>query len=501
MLGQLMPNSALCCISCDIMPIEIFEPMRTYKFTSEEFRAKKAAYQAKYGATVYVPGFDDIIHVSRFKAMSAEEKAAWSSRQFNNIPEGRREEIRKEKARKKEKFLAMLSSPTPDIAQNAGTLLTALDDAQDAVSTLACVATIGAKVLGASAIKALSGPIGWAWLASDLMNMINPVSRASAWWRAGDSGREPKRVKDRLTEWNPSTKKGKAKTAERIRKWKPTSANVCEALQTTDQLFGIGLSFGPIVGFAQDMVFAGWKTHMGYQVDIKFTPRARAEWTDAALKTYYSCFATSMLPTIMEKKDEIDVRIGPHFATQLLYEDITADDPLQYYEDNKRAIIHAPIPTDMLTLEIIAETTGKDLRVGLPGLGGRPHAEYAEVLEVIQDRAQDRNEKFALQHRHEIDAMVASECSSMGALNMLSAIEGEDQIDTDYVVQSKVIHKIYNNGWMYPLDISEKQINQFNFLINESEKMSYNPSSSEIQRLAKEGCGFEFVDATSLSGW
>jgi len=475
--------------------------MRSYRWSSAEFKAKKEAYQAKYGATIYVPGFEDIIHLSRFKSMTAEETAAWSSHRYDDIPEGRREDIRQEKARKKEKFLAMLSSPTPDIAANAGTLLTALDDAQDAVSTLACVATIGARILGAGAIKALSGPIGWAWAASDLMNMINPMSRLSKWWRTDESGRAAKREKDRFTENHPSTKKGKAKTARRIRKWKPTSANICEALQTTDQLFGLGLSFGPIVGFAQDLVYGGWKTQMGYQVDIKFTPRARAEWQDAALRTYYSAFVTAMLPTILPKKDEIDLRMAPHFATQLLYEDITEEDPLQYYEDNKRAIIHAPEPTDVLTKEIIAETTGKDQRIGLPGLGGRPRAEYAEILEVIQDRAKGRDEEFSRQHQHDVDAMVASECSSMGALNMLSAIEGEDQISTDYVVQSKVIHKIYNNGWMYPLDITEKQINQFNFLIDESEKMNFNPSSVDIQRLAKEGCGFEFVPATYLSGW
>ncbi|MDO9542689.1 MAG: hypothetical protein Q7J98_10245, partial [Kiritimatiellia bacterium] len=144
--------------------------MRSYRLPSKEFRAKKAAYQAKYGQTIYVPGFEDIVHLRRFFPMTVEENNAWVARRYDDIPENRREQIRHEKARKKEKYLAMLSSPTPYIAGCAGTILTALDDAQDAVSTLACIATIGAKIAGAGATKVLAGPIGWAWAASDLMN-------------------------------------------------------------------------------------------------------------------------------------------------------------------------------------------------------------------------------------------------------------------------------------------------------------------------------------------
>lgn len=483
------------------MPSERFEPIRRYRWTNEEFREKKRQYQAKYGSTIYVPGFEDIVHLRRFTPMTDEEKRAWSSRRYEDIPEGRREDIRREKARKKEKFLAMLSSPSPDIAQNAGTVLTALDDAQDAVSTLASIATIGAKVLGKSATRALAGPIGWAWAASDLLNMINPASRLSKWWRTDESGRAAKRAKDRFTENNPSTKKGKARTAKKIRNFKPTSANICEALQTTDQLFGLGISLGPVVGFAQDLAFGGWKTQLGEYVDIKFTPRARNEWKNAALGVLNTNWIFGLVAKGFLLKDEIDHRIAHHFATQCLYEDINISSPLDMYTATKHVILHAPEPKDILSLEVIEETTGNDHRIGIPGIQGFKRARYEEIEEIIMSQAKDRHETFAKTYCHDASAMLASECESMSALNMLSSIEGEEEIRTDYVVQSKVIHKIYNNGWLYPPEITPTQALRFNTLIDECEEHNFNPSSDEIQMLAREACGFQFVQAPELSGW
>jgi len=71
--------------------------------------------------------------------MTSEETRLWKARKYDEIPSGRRADIRAEKARKKRKFLAMLGDPSPDIAQSAGAILTSIDDAQDAVSTLACI--------------------------------------------------------------------------------------------------------------------------------------------------------------------------------------------------------------------------------------------------------------------------------------------------------------------------------------------------------------------------
>ena len=474
---------------------------RTYRFTSAEFAEKKRKYQAKYGSTVYVPGFEDIVHYRHFPAMTAEEKRLWKRRNYDEIPKERREQIRHEKARKKERFLAMLASPSPNIANNVGSIMTALDDAQDAVSTLACIGTIGIKMLPVGVKRALSGPIGWAWFASDVMNMINPFSRASAWWRSGASGREPKRIKDRLTKYNPTTVKGKAIIAKRIRKFAPTSANLCEAAQTADQLFGVGLSLGPVVGFLQDLAFAGWKTHLGEFVDLKFTPRARNEWMDAAFRGLFSGPILGCNKSLQPPEEEMFHRIAAYFANMAIYPYVATKSGRINIDMVRDALYHAPEPTDPLTIEIIEEELGPDdKRIGIPGLGGTT-APLAKVDERIQSLAKEKHKKFAEENNHSIEAMIASECSCMVGLNTLALIGGVENVETDYVVQSKIIHKIYNNGWMYPDNISMSQVNTFMNMTDDWESTGYNPSSKEMQSLAQLHCGFKFVPAIHLSGW
>lgn len=474
---------------------------RTYRFTSAEFREKKRKYREKYGTAVYVPGFEDIVHFKRFTPMTAEEKRLWRGRHYSDIPKERREEIIREKARKKEKFLAMLASPSPDIANNVGTILTALDDAQDAIATLACVGTIAAKLGGKTLMKVLAPGIGWAWLASDIMNMINPFSRARKWWKADSSGREPKRLSDKLTELNPSTKKGKRKTLRRIRKWAPTSANICEASQTADQLFGVGLSFGPVVGFAQDLLFAGARQQAGEFVDLKFTPRARSEWWNAALGALKSNVTLGLCDLHSDPKDIVDLILSQHLASEVVYPHAIANDTMSIVENTKDVLYHAPEPTDTLTLEIMDEVLPpNDRRIGLPGIGGTT-APLTEIEKEINRTAVEKYERWARANKWDLECYVASQCASQCALNCMMMYDMDGVVESDYTVQCKVRHKIYNNGWMYPDDISEPQVNKFMAMTDDWERQGYNPTSREIQALAALHCGFQFVPAVNMSGW
>ena len=474
---------------------------RTYRFTSAEFAEKKRKYREKYGSTVYVPGFEDIVHLKRFPPMTAEENRLWKGRHYSDIPKERREEIRREKARKKEKFLAMLASPSPNISNNVGSIMTALDDTQDAISTLACVATIAAKLGGKRVAQFMLPGIGWAWLLSDTLNMINPYSRLRQWWKADSSGRDPKRLSDLWGEYNPSTKKGKRRTAKKIKKWALSSANIVEGAQTTDQLFGVGISLGPVVGFALDLAFAGWRTQAGEFVDLKFTPRARSEWWDAALGALKNNVTLGLCDLHTDSRDLMDQILAQHLASQVVYPHVVATDAMSIVEDTKDILYHAPEPTDTLTLEIMDEVLPRDeRRIGLPGLGGTA-APFKEIEAEVNRTAVEKYETWAKENKWDLECYVANQCRSQCALNCMMMYDTDGIVEADYVVQSKVRHKIYNNGWMYPDDISEPQVNKFQAMADDWEKEGYNPTSKEIQALASLHCGFKFVPAVNMSGW
>ena len=91
--------------------------------------------------------------------MTTEETQLWKDRKYDEIPAARRADIREEKARKKEKFLAMLADPSPKIARDAAAILTALDDVQDAVSTLACIGMLACAIIGGPVAAAVLGAL------------------------------------------------------------------------------------------------------------------------------------------------------------------------------------------------------------------------------------------------------------------------------------------------------------------------------------------------------
>ena len=193
---------------------DFLAPFHAPKFTTEEFEKRKAAYVAKHGYTVTIPAWDDIIHITKFKPLTKEETRLWKARKYAEIPPGRRADIQEEKARKKAKYLAMLSDPSPQMARNAAAILTALDDVQDAVSTLACVGMIAAVVIGGPVAAAILGPLGLILGASTLLNILNPMSHLRRLMRGRSSGRPSKRILEKQTSKNPFSKKAKVNSRE-----------------------------------------------------------------------------------------------------------------------------------------------------------------------------------------------------------------------------------------------------------------------------------------------
>ncbi|MDP1710658.1 MAG: hypothetical protein Q8L46_01835, partial [candidate division WWE3 bacterium] len=228
-------------------------PFHLPKFSDEKFEEQKTKYNEKHGFTVTLPAFEDVILLKQFPPMSVKEQNLWTGNILaadmpavdrtpaeivallragkgpvsptrrpnaaeqkeyrknakNQIPEERRAQIALEKKRKKEKYLAQLGSPSPKIVRSAGAVLTSLDDAQDAISTLACIGKIAAVVVGGTTAAALSGPLGWVAGAATLLQLINPYSRLKGPHGKAKTGRGGKKDLEKLTDKNPFTKKSR----------------------------------------------------------------------------------------------------------------------------------------------------------------------------------------------------------------------------------------------------------------------------------------------------
>ena len=145
-------------------------PVKRHRYTTEEFTRKKAEYVAKYGYTMTIPGFSDIVKFDLTTPPSEAELKLYRKKDIKALGSHRYNQIKKLMQRKKESFLRMMGSPNPEWLMNIGTNMTFLDDINDSLGTLAVITRTFAHVLPKTVGKALLGPAGWALTAADIVN-------------------------------------------------------------------------------------------------------------------------------------------------------------------------------------------------------------------------------------------------------------------------------------------------------------------------------------------
>ncbi|GAI72800.1 unnamed protein product, partial [marine sediment metagenome] len=153
-------------------------PVQLPKFTDDEWEKKKADHVSKYGYTINVPAFNDIFHTSLTTPPSKPELDLYKDKKIDDLGKKRYDEIQKYQAKKRDHYLRMISSPAPGWAQNIGSALNFLDDANDALGTLAMVARFTARMVPRAIGKILMGPAGWALTAAEIVGFVGNLAYA-----------------------------------------------------------------------------------------------------------------------------------------------------------------------------------------------------------------------------------------------------------------------------------------------------------------------------------
>lgn len=193
---------------------------------------------------VRLPGWDDIVHVVPTKTLDAEIQ-------------GRR---------RRRMHAALRASPAPQVVQDFALLAQEIDNVQDALVTLSVLGRVATKIAG----RALPG-VGQIASAADLLNLINVfypnTLTTSAVGVLGVAGRkvsgrtkyalsrEQKRQLQQFVGHQPGTYRQRLAETLRTGRVGFGWGEALQVLQTTDWLFGFGLSLGPIFGGLQDIFF------------------------------------------------------------------------------------------------------------------------------------------------------------------------------------------------------------------------------------------------------
>lgn len=263
-------------------------PFNMPKFTDAEYAAKKAEYVAAHGYNITIPRFSDIIHISATKRMTDQEAIWWYDGKRDWIAEDRRLELYAQQERSRAKFEGMQGSPIPAWFVNYTSVLTAWDNVQDAIISLAAIGRIALKFLPGVIGRFLIGPIGWLWLIAEGMSLL--VSPSMCLLNPMACKRKMKEKLRRrakaLRAWHKPPEKG-TKAWMEIQKNKlkygfkgyaksggfmPSFSEAIQMAQVTKDIWGIGLAIGPIFGLAYDLMFGGVRWLSGKEVRFAWPP-------------------------------------------------------------------------------------------------------------------------------------------------------------------------------------------------------------------------------------
>jgi hypothetical protein len=454
-------------------------PFHLPKFTDAEFKAMREKYVAKHGYTVTVPRITDIIIVDTFERMTDLEKKWWRNREYKRFRDYRYWEIKEYKQRKKDRFLAMLASPTPEIVTNFGSIMTSIDDCQDALATLGFIGKMLIKIAPKALAKTFLGPLGWISTAADLMNFCTTMT---ALVRPNMTG---KRARELISSKNPLSKTAQARIRKNLLDGMPTSSDIIQGLQVTGDIFGFGICLGPILGLAQDLLSGLVRLAMGQEVSFRtpkiHLPEYMKQINDGIRAAGYVLSAAFQT----DEPALTDVMLAAYVGNQAIAPWLKDWHPVDNVDDIEQLHFMAPIPKDPLTIEIIEEL-GFDVlsTCGWPHNGqmwtsfndfmaaGRPNATYnlMHMMEINKDN-----------RRGELIGHLGNEI----ALQSLANWAGEENVSYDYTAPEKFVYSLFLNGYGLDPDTGPQKLGLLEGWLRELQSINDSANFAEIRTFCK----------------
>lgn len=421
-------------------------PVKWHKFTTAEFDAKKAAYIAKYGYTVHVPAFDDILHFDLTKTPTEDELISYKAKDVDALGQIRFNEIKRYMQKKRDSYLRMMGSPSPRWMKNIGSALNFLDDANDTLGTAAMAARFTARLVPRAISKLLMGPAGWLLTGAEIINVVSQLAYTPM------TAMMNKRALHDLTSRNPFSKQARVARASKLKKLYPTKGEIIEGLQTTDNIFGLGLCLGPIMGFIQDLAFGTYRVATGHTVKASVPPMYPVPWMGPMYEGLWAVQALLTENPVIDDDTFARCTMASYASIQLMRPWILEWNPLDEVEGLQYVIKDAPPIVQPPTLYLLEEE-GIDPNTvrGFPQTD-TPSATYEQLWDASADKIVDCFHGFAARQKNTyLGWMTAQYVSDIAEMSLANA-EGEEQVLLSYDPVEKVCHKMLDSAYKpYPL--------------------------------------------------
>ena len=502
---------------------------------TEEFDKLKRDYIAKHGYTLTIPGIEDVFHFGTEKPMTEREKGLWAAKKYNAFDRDRYEEIKYMKRRRKDAFLAMLSSPSPKILNSRAAIMTSIDDAQDALSVLGSIGTLTYMAASAGVRKLIRGPLGWILGAGDALNFVNRVVAPEQRMLTNKKHTEkatrdqPKSSKSKLNldrkmkavqtkDWEMARLKRIQKDMKMFKEgnWQ---GKAIEALQVSDNVYGKGISLGALMNLPYDLLAATVRGGMGQTVHIKKPEIDVGHWGRVARKLARDWLAFEGIPeyyrteehhspvvvtkhegglsTILSDEDVAEMHVALFLAQQTVH--MTADtiDPLEMSLPVSDIELCAPSPTNLLTLEVIAEENDRPEDGCTWPATGEKWSNARELVEESSTHITDNLNSYCERNAHSLTGWAVGRHAIDAALYGLENLAGTGTVQIEHNPSYRAINGLQWLNFCTDKDLTTGQKRIFAEWLQRCDDQNYTPDTREVVDFAARHCGFSFVQMHS----
>ncbi|MDP3940546.1 MAG: hypothetical protein Q8R92_20720, partial [Deltaproteobacteria bacterium] len=267
--------------------------------------AARRRYDDPAPRQITIPAWDDVIHVVPQPQITPAMREAHYSAIRAGVPSPLSTDLQDNIAARGRRARLMNNAASPEYAKAYGQVMTAIDNVQDLLTTVVTVGRLALipAIRGLEALAGISEPLfaltgkvgakalsraipilGWVLLGADLLKLLQTFGMmafpAYAFLCGGARhalaagvpavvmGRALKLRAGGLARLNPFGRRARVSRSRTVRGWKPSIYNLMEVFQTTDALFGVGVSFGGLVGLIQDSAFGVEQRIRGQDVRV-----------------------------------------------------------------------------------------------------------------------------------------------------------------------------------------------------------------------------------------
>lgn len=461
-------------------------PFHGPKVSTVEFLKRRDDYVAKYGYKYSIPGFDNIVHLGFEKDISLKEEEIWKRKAYSELGPGRFDQIKYMKNERKLRYLNMLASPQPQVFRNRGALMGSIDDAQDAISTVVCLASIIIKALPASIGGLLMGPLTWLMGASEILNLsmkyIAPEQRLVS----------QKRLHDAITDENPFSKKARLKHAKKIAKAGFGFGDILQGAQVTKDIFGIGLCLGSLMNVPLDIITGAARAALGQKVEVTYPVPDFSIWWQRILKAGKAMLMSMGMPPNPETRLYAQLLILFNLIGQVATPENMGYDPIETVPEIAHVQILPPQPTHFLTREIIQEIDpGGFEAVGWPSTGEK-WSTLNDIAITAAPQITANYQDFCWKNKRNWMGYVAANCATQGTMYALENAEGPGSVEYDYTASTKICHALLYMNMHFPQDLADWQRARMISWLEAHDAAGTTPTLPEVVAYAQVVCGFEF---------